>query len=336
MPKGKTPEETIDNAFQKTAAVLFASKKASVSISGGSDSDIMLDIVVKVARQTELMDKVSFVFFDTGIEYDATKRHLDYLENRYGIKIERVRAKTPVPLGCKTYGLPFLTKHVSKNIKILQKKNFDWKGDGWKSYDELVRLYPKTKAALYWWCNALGRQGRSFFEISSFPFLKEFLIENPPDFAISDMCCYGAKKVNGDEYAQKIGADVQFLGLRKSEGGIRAASNTCWDRVVGKFKPIFWFDDNDKRVYEEEFGIVHSDCYSKYGYKRTGCCGCPFNSRYKEDLAGIEEAEPNLVKAAHNIFGKSYEYTEMYKAFKARMKKNSKLENKDGNHEKIT
>lgn len=326
MPKGKTPEETIDNAFQKTAAVLFASKKASVSISGGSDSDIMLDLVVKVANQTELMDKVSFVFFDTGIEYEATKRHLNYLEERYGIKIERVRAKTPVPLGCKKYGLPFIAKHVSDMIGRLQKANFDWKRDGWKSYDELVGIYPRSKTALCWWCDALGRQGRSFFEISRFPFLKEFLIENPPDFAISDKCCHGAKKVNGVEYAKKIGADVQFLGLRKAEGGLRAASNTCWDRTVGKFKPIFWFDDNDKRVYEDEFGIVHSDCYTKYGYKRTGCCGCPFGSRYKEELARIEEAEPNLVKAARNIFGKSYEYTEKYKIFKARMQKNPEQE----------
>lgn len=322
MPKGKTPEETIDNAFQKTAAVLFASKKASVSISGGSDSDIMLDLVVRVARQTDLMDKVAFVFFDTGIEHDATKRHLDYLEERYGINIDRIRAKVPVPLGCKTYGLPFLTKHVSDMIGRLQKANFDWRQDGSQSYDKLIELYPHCKTALSFWCNVNPHEGRSYFVISRFHFLKEFIIENPPDFPISDKCCYGAKKVNGNEYAKKIGADVQFLGLRKSEGGIRAASNTCWNRASGIFKPIFWFDDNDKRVYQDEFRIVHSDCYTKYGYRRTGCCGCPFNPRYKEDLAKIEEAEPNLVKAARNIFGKSYEYTEMYKAFKARMQKN--------------
>ena len=51
------------------------------SISGGSDSDDMLDIVYRCDKS----NKVKYVWFDTGLEYSATKEHLEYLENKYDI-----------------------------------------------------------------------------------------------------------------------------------------------------------------------------------------------------------------------------------------------------------
>lgn len=51
------------------------------SISGGSDSDDMLDIVYRCDKS----NKVKYVWFDTGLEYSATKEHLKYLENKYDI-----------------------------------------------------------------------------------------------------------------------------------------------------------------------------------------------------------------------------------------------------------
>ena len=62
--------------------------KILVSISGGSDSDIMMDIFERVGYPTGL---VVYAWYDTGLEYDATKRHLKYLEEKYGISIERYR-----------------------------------------------------------------------------------------------------------------------------------------------------------------------------------------------------------------------------------------------------
>lgn len=60
-------------------------KNVMCSISGGSDSDIMLDILTKVDES----NKIHYVWFNTGLEHKATKDHLDYLEQRYNIKIER-------------------------------------------------------------------------------------------------------------------------------------------------------------------------------------------------------------------------------------------------------
>lgn len=44
--------------------------------------------------------------------------------------------------------------------------------------------------------------------------------------------------------------------------------------------------------------------------------GCPFNSRWQDDLEKIKENEPMLYRAVNNIFGKSYEYVLKYKDYK--------------------
>ena len=75
----------------------------------------MMDICYKC----DVNRKIDYVFFDTGLEYDATKEHLSYLEKKYNIKIERHRAKMPIPISCKTYGQPFISKYVSQQIDSL-------------------------------------------------------------------------------------------------------------------------------------------------------------------------------------------------------------------------
>ena len=125
----------------KCKSVLETHNNCLVAISGGSDSDIMLDLIERTRTKYDLTIKITYVFFDTGIESIATKEHLTFLEDKYNIKIDRVMAKTPVPLGCITYGVPFLTKYVSEVIARLQKHNFDFKNDGWKTKEQLLLKY---------------------------------------------------------------------------------------------------------------------------------------------------------------------------------------------------
>ena len=52
----------------------------------------MLDILSKVDTE----HKVIYVWFDTGIEYQATKNHLNYLEEKYGkARALRLLCSTP-------------------------------------------------------------------------------------------------------------------------------------------------------------------------------------------------------------------------------------------------
>ena len=85
-------------------------EKIVCSISGGSDSDVMLDIVWRCDKD----NKVDYVWFDTGLEYQATKEHLKYLEKRYWIKILTYKARRPISICCKEYGQPYISKHVSE------------------------------------------------------------------------------------------------------------------------------------------------------------------------------------------------------------------------------
>ena len=284
-------------------------KKALCSISGGSDSDIVLDIITKFDNYKI----VDYVYFDTGLEYGATKEHIRYLEDKYNIKIETIRPKIPIPLSCRIYGQPFISKHVSEMINRLQNHNFKWED---KSFEVLIKEYPNCKSALEWWCNAKPSPSHN---IKQNKLLKEFLIENPPEFIISQKCCkYAKKDLSHDKL--KEGYDLNITGIRKSEGGVRAtAYKSCFnntDKGYDNYRPIFWYSDEDKKYYKEFFNITNSKCYTEYGLKRTGCCGCPYGKNNSFELKVLEEHEPKLYKAVTNIFKDSYEYTKLYQEFK--------------------
>ena len=125
------------------------------------------------------------------------------------------------------------------------------------------------------------------------------------------------------KYIKDNPVDLHVVGLRKAEGGLRAtAYKSCFDNNVGTFdnyRPLFWYKDEDKLDYEKSCGIVHSECYTKYGLKRTGCAGCPFGKDFEYELEIIEKYEPKLYKAVNRIFGESYEYTRRYRQFQKEM-----------------
>jgi 3'-phosphoadenosine 5'-phosphosulfate sulfotransferase (PAPS reductase)/FAD synthetase len=312
-PQNKTIKESLVKAYTIVNDQKY--KKIFCSVSGGADSDVMLDILWRVDKD----NKIEYVFFDTGIEYQATKDHLVYLEETYGIQIKRLKASVPVPLGCKEYGVPFLSKDAAGKIRSLQNNNFDFVNDGPKSYEELSVKYPNCKSVLKWWCNT-----KPDYNINHMSFLKDFMIENPPTFLISPRCCEGAKKRPSKQYEKESGVDLKCLGLRRSEGGIRAtAIQSCFSdntsdksKTYDDFYPIYWFTNQDRSEYEEFYGVKHSKCYTEYGFLRTGCAGCPFNARFEIDLPPIEKYEPKLYKAINNIFKDAYEYTRKYRAFR--------------------
>lgn len=315
--------EAVGKAFLTTFHKLYldAYEKVLCSISGGSDSDILLDIMYRCDSK----NIVDYVYFDTGLEYQATKNHIRYLEDKYNINIEVIRPKTPIPLSCRDYGQPFLSKHVSEMINRLHRHGFKWED---KSFNELYKEYPNCKSALEWWCNEKPSPAHN---INQNRLLKEFMVKNPPSFKISQQCCKYAKKDLAHEKLLKGGYNLDITGIRRAEGGTRStAYKSCFDHYTNKYdryRPLFWFNNEDKDYYNKKFNITNSDCYSIYGLKRTGCCGCPFGKDYKNELSVLNQYEPKLYKATTNIFKESYEYTKLYKEFKENYNKG------DGNNE---
>lgn len=290
-------------------------KKIVCSVSGGSDSDIMLDICYKCDKDK----KIDYVWFDTGLEYQATKEHLKYLEQKYGIEIIRYKAIKSIPMSCKLYGQPFISKNVSEFIQRLQKHEFNWENN---QYEELCNKYLKCDSALQWWCDAKG--DKSHFNISQNKYLKEFILDCNPNFKISNKCCLYAKKNVAHKLIRENNYDLNIVGVRKAEGGVRSTRyKNCFDEKSDNcdvYRPLFWYKDQDKLDYENHYNITHSKCYTEYGLKRTGCAGCPYGRDFEYELEIIRRHEPKLYKAVNNIFGDSYEYTRKYKQFCKEMK----------------
>ena len=136
---------TILDSYVKANSVLNGSNTALCSVSGGSDSDIMLDII----HTLDESGKVVYYWINTGLEYQATKEHLDELERKYGIEIIRLKPDKSIPLCVMEYGVPFLSKYVSEQMMRLQKHGFQWENE---PLEVLLLKYPKCKTALQWWC----------------------------------------------------------------------------------------------------------------------------------------------------------------------------------------
>lgn len=160
--------------------------------------------------------------------------------------------------------------------------------------------------------------------INSSRYMLDFIRECPPGFPISADCCTYCKKRVAHE-AQK-GFDLVITGERRDEGGMRSVprkDNTalCFTETASgqyRLRPLYYVSDADKAWYKAYYKIRYSDAYEVYGLTRTGCCGCPISYKAVEDLEMIRPYEPNLVKAAWNVFGESYRYRQQYNAYKER------------------
>lgn len=316
-PKNQTIGDNLIRAWAKINSPKY--KKIMCSISGGSDSDVMLDIVWRCDKD----NKVDYVWFDTGLEYQATKEHLLFLESKYGIKIKRHKPKKPIPICCKEYGQPFISKRVSECIAALQRHNFEFNDE---PYEILIEKYPQISSYIKWWCNVYNPIN-SQWNIARNKYLKEFLIENPPCFKVSNKCCDYAKKKISKDIMLRGDYNLKIMGIRKSEGGIRSVKyKSCFienENSYDTYMPLFWYTNKDKLDYETHFNIEHSKCYLEYGMARTGCAGCPYERKIEDELKIISQYEPKLYKAVNYIFGDSYEYTRRYREFRKKMEENN-------------
>lgn len=314
---------------------------AICSYSGGSDSDILINLIERVRRMFEL-PPVAYMFFNTGLEMEATKRHVRETAKKYGVTIAERRPKKSIVNATREYGLPFVSKIMSAGLEDVQKKQipltiadeYDQAEDKHQKRAELKARYPKCEQAINFLCccNSAGEPRPNIqLVINSSKYMLDFIRENPIPFRVSKKCCDVCKKAVAHQ-AQK-GYDMVITGERRAEGGMRSVpqkdnTSMCFTEASdGKYRlrPLYYVTDADKAWYKEHYGIRYSDAYEVYGLTRTGCCGCSISAKAVEDLERIRPYEPNLVKAAWAVFGPSYEYRKKYNEYKAsRMAQNKR------------
>lgn len=325
--------------------------KAVCSYSGGADSDILIDML-ETARKLFGLAPVKYIFFNTGLEMKATKDHVRATAEKYGVEIEEIRPKVGIVQAVREHGVPFVSKIMSAGLEGWQKKGiplsiadeYAQAEDKAAKRRELSERFPKCESIINFLCccNSAGEPRPNIqLVINSSKYMRDFIGEYPPDFQISAQCCDYCKKQVAHE-AQKA-YEMIITGERRDEGGMRSVprkDNTalCFTETRSgqyRFRPLYYVTDKDKAWYKERFGIRYSDAYEVYGLTRTGCCGCPISYKAVDDLELIRPYEPNVVKAAWNIFGKSYEYRKKYNAYKkSRMTEEKKKKaNVDGQME---
>ncbi len=316
--------------------------RAICSYSGGADSDIMIDLIETAREIVPSLPPVKYVFFNTGLEMKATKDHVKATAEKYGVEIEEVRPKVGIVQAVREHGVPFVSKIMSSGLEGWQKKGIPLSiADEYAQAEdkatkrlELSERFPKCESIINFLCccNSAGEPRPNIqLVINSSKYMREFISENPPDFRISAKCCDYCKK----QVAHEVQKDYEMIitGERRDEGGMRSVprkDNTalCFTETSDgqyRFRPLYYVTDKDKEWYKERFEIRYSDAYEVYGLTRTGCCGCPISYKAVDDLELIRPHEPNVVKAAWNIFGKSYEYRKKYNDYKdARMREEKK------------
>ena len=321
---------------------LIEHPKAICSYSGGSDSDIMIDIIEQT-RAAFGLPPIKYVFFNTGLEMKATKDHVEAIEGKYGVEIETVRPSMGIVRAVRKYGQPFVSKIMSSGLSEWQKKGvplsiadeYAEATDKGEKRLELRRRYPGCESLINFLCccNRNGEPRPNIqLVINSSKYMLDFIREYPPEFAISAKCCDYCKK----HVAHRIQKDYEMIitGERRDEGGMRsvprqgeANSAMCFGETGSgqwRLRPLYYVSDKDKAWYKEYYGVRYSDAYEVYGLTRTGCCGCPISYKAVDDLELIRPYEPNVVKAAWNIFGDSYRYRQAYNDYKDRRRKEEK------------
>lgn len=319
---------------------------AFCSYSGGADSDILIDLIERARMMVPSLPKVKYGFFNTGLEMKAIKDHVKETAEKYGVEIETYRPKINIVKASREYGIPFVSKIMSGGLSEWQKKGVPLSiaeeyadaEDKEAKRKELKERYPHCELVINFLCccNSKGEPRPNIqLVINSSKYMYDFIREYPPDFKISAKCCDYCKK----QVAHSIQKDFDMVitGERRDEGGMRSVprkdnTSLCFTESANgqyRLRPLYYVSDKDKAWYKEYYGIKYSDAYEVYGLKRTGCCGCPISFRAVDDLKMIGKYEPNLEKAAWNVFGKSYEYRQKYNEYKKKRMEEEKS-NADG------
>lgn len=327
---------------------------AICSYSGGADSDIMIDLIERV-RKAFSLPPIQYAFFNTGIEMKATKDHVRATAEKYGVEIteyqpvkgyiltttngdqKKIPCKSAANImyATRQNGVPFVSKIMSAGLEGWQKKNlplsiadeYEQADDKVEKRKELKERYPGCESTINFLCccNSQGEPRPNIqLVINSSKYMRDFIAEYPPDFKISAKCCDYCKK-HVAHFIQKD-YDMIITGERRDEGGMRSVprkdnTSLCFTETGSgqyRLRPLYYVSDKDKAWYKEHYAIRYSDAYEVYGLTRTGCCGCPISYKAVDDLEKIRPYEPNVVKAAWNIFGKSYEYRMKYNEYKAK------------------
>lgn len=257
-------------------------ENAFISFSGGKDSTVLSRLIDEALPG----NRIPRVFFNTGIEY---KMLVDFVKEKAkeDDRIIIVNSGVNIKVMLEEKGYPFKSKEFSQKLRTYQSS-----GNCKTVTDYLGLTGNKEKAYL---CP------------------KDLKVCFSPDFPfrVSDKCCNELKKKISEKWGKINKRPVVITGIVKNEGGVRQSRTSCAvfdEGKLKKFHPLFPVSKDfvDKAIYIYQIELCKL-YYPPFNFERTGCKGCPYNLKLKEQLEVMKELLPNEYKQCEMIWGKVYD-----------------------------
>lgn len=251
-----------------------------ISFSGGKDSTVLHYLVDEALPN----NKIPRVFCNTGIEYvDIVKF------------VKQMAAKDD----------RFIVLQPNMNIKeTLERDGYPFKS---KEHSQILRSYQETGIKHYVTRYLDGSRNRfKCPKILKYQFTDKFKLK------VSELCCKRFKKEPFEQYSKQSGRIYSMTGVMSGELGARESIKNCivTDRKgnLKKFHPLLKVNKEFEDWYIEQRHIELCKLYyPPFNFERTGCKGCPFAIKLKEQLDVMEELLPAERKQCEYIWKPVYD-----------------------------
>lgn len=262
--------------------------KCYVSFSGGKDSTVVLALI-KMCEEVYTIppNGIPAVFSNTGIELDVTVNFVKWVKENYYENMEIIRPEKSFSWVLQNDGKPIRSKIKSEDLK---RWHYGTRSDALKT---IIALPATTEKHMQ---HHIADQDMHF-------------LHDDFDIRPSSSCCTWLKKKPFEAFNKRTGMLGCITGLRVEEGGarelaanIRLASGgklCTWSAHSVTYKaPIIDWTNEEIDEFVSKYNVPLSDAYTKYGFDRTGCCGCPYSPDLSAQLEYLYRHEPNKYKAS--------------------------------------
>lgn len=240
-----------------------------LSFSGGKDSTILHYMIDEAVPE----NNIPRVYIDTGIEYDLIRKFV-YELSKNDDRFIIIKPDYPLGKTLKNFGYPFKSKQHSEMVYLFQNSGTTKSVDRYINPSEERKRFGCPKKLMY-------------------------QFDNDTDlFKISSYCCTKLKKEPFAKWQKTNSKPIKITGERVSEGGLRAIHGDCLqlDKKgnLKKFKPLNKVDNDFADWYIEKRNIDLCELYKEpYNFKRTGCVGCPYNTKIQSDVDTLYKLLPD-------------------------------------------